>query len=358
MKAKSSLLLIALFFLSFSCKKKESGNSGETINFKKSEMLSHTANQIILPGFLKLKTAVTELNSSWAIFNANNAETSFVQLQEKWKNAVLKFHGVKVYEFGPSASVGLRAALGTFPTDTSKILSNSSDANVNLALSVNIDAIGFSALEYIFFRQNAKTKLIADANLRSYVDKLIFKITNEVNTVYTAWNSSYGATFSESTGTESTSGFSLLINEYNKEYELAKNAKLGIPIGKQSLGIPQIQYIESPYAKISLLILKENLSTLKDLFLGKGQNGSENLGFDDYLHALEKASLVSSINLGFSGIENDLNGLSDNILAEIHNNPSKLDALYTKMQNLVVHLKTDMTSAFGVLITYQDNDGD
>jgi len=46
------------------------------------------------------------------------------------------------------------------------------------------------------------------------------------------------------------------------------------------------------------------------------------------------------------------------LVVEIQNQPSTLDALYTKLQNLVVHFKTDMTSAFGVLITYQDNDGD
>jgi len=39
-------------------------------------------------------------------------------------------------------------------------------------------------------------------------------------------------------------------------------------------------------------------------------------------------------------------------------NPQSLDNLYVKMQNLVVSIKTDMSSAFGVLITYQDNDGD
>ena len=37
---------------------------------------------------------------------------------------------------------------------------------------------------------------------------------------------------------------------------------------------------------------------------------------------------------------------------------SDLNELYTLLQGQVVYLKTDMTSAFGVLITYQDNDGD
>lgn len=357
MRIYSFFIILSLLLLGFSCKKKKT-NEEETVNFKKGEMLVHTANQIILPGLLNLKNAISELNSSWDQFKVNQDNASLIVAQGKWQNAVLSFHKVKVFEFGPTASVGLRAALGTFPTDTAKITSNAGNSSVNLALSTNLDAIGFPALEYILFRNNARNQLITSSEMQNYVDNILAKMTSEVNSVYSSWNSGYAATFGTSTGTESTSGFSLLINEFSKEYELAKNAKLGIPIGKQSLGIAQINYVESPFAKISLLILKENILALRDLFQGKGNNGVDNLGFDDYLNALEKSTIVSNINNGFSGVISDLNSLNDDLIFEIQNNPSQLDALYTKMQNLVVHIKTDMTSAFGVLITYQDNDGD
>jgi len=357
MKILSLLILLTLLLFGFSCKKKKT-NEEEAVNFKKGEMLVHTANKIVLPGLLNLKNSVNELNSSWNQFKTNQDDVSLLEVQSKWESAVLKFHRVKIYEFGPSATVGLRAALGTFPTDTAKIISNSASSGTNLALSTNVDAIGFPALEFIFFRNNAKNQLIGNAQMQTYVDDILAKMSGEVNSVYSSWNIGYAASFGTSTGTESTSGFSFLINEFNKEYELAKNAKLGIPIGKQSLGIAQIEYVESPYAKISLKILKENVLALRDLFRGKGNNGVENLGFDDYLNALEKSTIVTNINNGFDGIIADLNNLNDDLIIEIQNSPAQLDALYTKMQNLVVHIKTDMTSAFGVLITYQDNDGD
>ncbi len=357
MKLYSLLLILFILVTAFSCKKKNA-NEDEVSDFKKGEMLTHIANQIVLPNFLNLQNSVSELNTSWNQFKTVQDDASLEELQMRWQTAVLSFHKVKVYEFGPSMNVGLRAALGTFPTDTTKIITNAGNANTNLALLENIDAIGFPALEFIFFRNNAKNELIGSTQMQTYVDNILTKMTAEVNSVNAAWNGGYSATFGTSTGTESTSGFSQLMNEFCKEYELAKNAKLGIPIGKQSLGIPQISYVESPYAKISLLILKQNVITLRDLFQGKGANGIDNLGMDDYLLALEKSSIVSTINSGFSSILTDLNALNDDILIEIQNNPGQLDALYTKMQNLVVAIKTDMTSAFGILITYQDNDGD
>ena len=40
------------------------------------------------------------------------------------------------------------------------------------------------------------------------------------------------------------------------------------------------------------------------------------------------------------------------------NNKPAVNECYSKMQQLVPYTKVDMTSALGVLITYQDNDGD
>jgi hypothetical protein len=34
------------------------------------------------------------------------------------------------------------------------------------------------------------------------------------------------------------------------------------------------------------------------------------------------------------------------------------ETAYNEVRNMVVYLKTDMPSALGILITYQDNDGD
>ena len=97
---------------------------------------------------------------------------------------------------------------------------------------------------------------------------------------------------------------------------------------------------------------------LKDLFNGNNSTGAVGKGFDDYLISLEKQDLVNSINTTFSSIISDIDTMSGTFEEVLTNNPSSLDALYTKIHNLTVSLKTDMTSAFGVLITYQDNDGD
>lgn len=352
----TSILLAAyLLVSSSSCKKKVEDPIEST--YKKGDMLNHIGSQIILPGFVELNEEITSLKEAWDSLVQQGTEVQLVSVQNHWKSTVLAFQDVKMFEFGPSAQVGLRSSLGTFPTDTVKIKSNISNADYNLGTASNIDASGLPALEFLFFRSNA-LDLLAQSNTQAYVNAILNKSTTEIAFVLGQWQSGYLATFQSSTGTESTSAFSLLVNEFNKEYELAKNAKLGIPLGKQSLGIAQYDYIEAPFARFSNRILERNARLVLKVFQGNGKNGVNNLGFDDYLIALDKSSLATEITTEMSAVISAIAALNDDLRYEIDNNTSGLNSLYVNMQNLVVHYKTDMTSAFGVLITYQDNDGD
>ncbi|MFT5581427.1 MAG: putative lipoprotein [Psychromonas sp.] len=354
MKKIISLLIVAIIFV-LGCKPKPTQE--ESVNFKKADMITFMADKIIVPRYSALLTNLGQLQSSFSNFTNQSDQTNLDEMKEAWKSSALAFNFVRVFDFGPARDIGLKASLGTFPSDTSKIMSNIDSGNTFVSTFDQQDAIGLSAIEFILFRENAFA-LLGEQKTKDYLQLLISKANSELNSVLSTWQASYSSKFKLSTGTESTSGFSLLINEFNKDYELAKNAKIGIPIGKQSLGVAQYEYIESPYALFSLRILKANIQAIDGIFKGQDQFGQSAFGFEDYLNALGRSALADEINAEINGILSDISVLDNNLKAEIDTNYASLDELYTKMQNLVVHLKTDMTSAFGVLITYQDNDGD
>ena len=87
-----------------------------------------------------------------------------------------------------------------------------------------------------------------------------------------------------------------------------------------------------------------------------------NLGLDDYMdftNAQQGNSLLSDvIDNQFAEIVAALNGLNDPLSNEVVVNNAQGHETYDKLQQLVPLIKVDMTSALGVLITYQDNDGD
>ena len=103
--------------------------------------------------------------------------------------------------------------------------------------------------------------------------------------------------------------------------------------------------------------------SLNKFINGIGYSNEENgVGFDDYMNFVNaeynSESLSNVINNKFNEISNGLNSLNDPLSNEVTINKTGVQEVYQELQQLVPFIKVDMTSALGVLITYQDNDGD
>jgi uncharacterized protein len=359
MRLKISIFTFSIFtalLLSFSCNKKNKNENNS--DFSKTELLTNLGENIILPSYLKLKLNIEDFEAKHTAFILDKTVQNFDSIKASWKRTYLEWNKVSIFNFGPAMDFGLQAAIGTFPSDSAKILTNITNGSYNLATSDNSDAIGIPAFDFLLYRTTAFEDYSSNTNYSNYALALIQKMKNEVTAVYNLWNTSYLETFKASTGTESTSGFSLFINSFVKSYEDTKWTKLGIPLGKQSLGIAQPIYIETRLSKISFELFAENMDAWKRTFNGDKENGTSGIGLDDYLIDLDRTSLATTINSTLSNIISDINNLDSDFETLLTTNFTALDALYTQIQNLTVSIKTDMTSVMGVLITYQDNDGD
>ena len=350
-------LLPWLFVISilFSCTKED---EEVTPDFNKAELLTNLSGEIILPSVQQFALDLNELSTSFSTFSSDKSQVNLTAVREKLTNAYLTWQTVKIFDFGPIRNNGIKGSIGTYPSDTAVIASNISSGSYNLSSIGNVDAAGLSALDYLLFKQGALTNFQNDANYTTYTQDVIEKMVSEFNTVVSQWQT-YKATFDASTGTSSTSAFSELVNEFNRDFELAKTAKVGIPLGKQSLGIQLPEYIEARYSGLSLDLLAASVQALQNVYNGVGfTTGANGQGFDDYLMHLERNSLDATIDNGFSAIITKTLSFNNTFEQEMAVNVPQLDELYSLLQGHVVHIKTDMTSSFGVLITYQDNDGD
>lgn len=342
-------LLLFMGLVLTSCNKEE---PTEDNPFDKGALLVNLSSNMIIPSLNQfdadlagLMQEVTELEQTANAVNLENTRNA-------WKTAYLTWQTVKIFDFGPIRNNAFKGATGTYPVDTTDINNNIASGSYTLGSAANVDAIGLPSLDYLLYRQGALDSLQNNPNCISYVKDVVQKMIDETNTVITQW-SSYKSTFDASTGTSSTSGFSLFINEFNRDYELAKNAKVGIPLGKQSLDIQMPEFIEARYSGFSFDLLKESITALRNVY-----NGGSGVGCDDYLVHLERTTLDNTIDGNFASIINDVDAFTLTFEEAMEQDVSACDALYLKLQQQVVNIKTDMTSAFGVLITYQDNDGD
>ena len=346
--------LVILISVTFSCNPKKVEQADE---FKKGDLLSNMSS-IIQNDYQLVLDGVTSLETSYNQFVISKSQQDFDSLKSKWEATYLLWQNVLAYDFGPGMDNNLKTNLGTFPTDTVKVTNYIKDNNYDLtSLSSNV-AKGFHVFDFLLFRENAFS-YFNEKKYSDYGSAVLTQTKTLLQNTVSSWKT-YQTTFVASTGTESTSSFSVLVNEYVKAYEECKWTKVGIPLGKQSLDVIQPNYIETPKAKFTWKLLIANIKAVKRQFNGDFQSGKQGIGFDDYLKAVNKTDLVTTINAEFDAIISTVQDFNED-LGTMLNDPAKkkqVDDLYTKIHNLTIHLKTDMTAAFGVMITYQDNDGD
>ncbi len=365
---KNSLIIITCSLALIGCKKKKE-NEQNPEDFDRNSLLENLGDNIIKPRYDDLNNTVNTLNTSIANLTIPVTTTDITNIRTQFKTAYLSWQSCSSFEFGPAANTTLKFNLNTYPSDTSVINNNITNGGYNLGTAANIAAIGFPALDFLLFNDTNVSNTTAffndvtNGNKRlTYLKDVSVYIKNSVNTVHNSWQGSYLSTFKNANGTDVGSSIGLLINSLNLDFEkFIRDGKVGIPVGKRSLGTALPEKSEAFYSKYSLPLLEESISSLQNLINGNGElTGS--IGFDDYLNHLGAKhgndNLSTKINNQFASINQKLSVLTNSIDREVIDNQANVNALYDELQKLVVLLKVDLSSALSVLITYQDNDGD
>ncbi|MGK7394885.1 MAG: imelysin family protein [Candidatus Cyclobacteriaceae bacterium M3_2C_046] len=374
MKYPRTIVIFLLFLLAgmLTWQSCDDENGGTSINFDRQQMLINLGGSIILPSYQQLLQSLENLDNSLDQFIDDVNESNLNQVQSDFKNAYLKWQTVSFYDFGPAADELLRTSLNTFPANFIQINNNIQSENYNLDALSNTDAKGFPALDYLLFGLASTNQEILEEYTQSglssqriaYLKDILEDMLGRTRAVAEAWSPQQGnylQEFTDRDGTDVGSSLGMLFNAYVQHLErFTRDAKIGIPLGIRSLGTPIPNNVEALYSGFSLALASQNITALQNLYLGKGQNDGS--GIHDYLEALQaeynNTSLAITINEQFDQANALLDNVNDPLFMAVTGQAQQVEAAYQALQQLVVLLKVDAASALGILITYQDNDGD
>jgi predicted lipoprotein len=347
--------IFAVYALAFASCKGNDPDDPSGSSFDKEAMLRQIADEVVLPSLSNFQSSVTAFEASVETWSVVQSESNLIAMRSAFDVMYVDWQQCAPIAWGPAAEHQSNLVINTFPADTTRIRTLLSLASYDLMESANIQAKGLPALDYLLYSANLtqwSTEVIT-----SYLQANVALIKDESAYVLGEWQATYRDQFIQSTGSDVGSALGMMVNAINQDFELVKNAKVGIPLGKKTLGVAQPEKVEAPYAQYSTRLIHDNLNAILDIF-----TGADGLGIDDLLDSLNaqygQVLLSDAIEQGFGDVISQLNDLNPDLASEIHTNPERVEALYSSLQNLVVLLKTDMPSRLGVQITYQDNDGD
>jgi len=366
--------LVAIFLLiGFGCDKNDDGSDdGSGSDFNRKALLENTASNIVIPNYQDLVNQLSTLKEKTDAFTNSPGKKKLDEAQQAFKDAYVAWQHCSTFDFGPANNT-LRANVNTFPVDIATINNNITTGNYDFSGLYANDEKGFPALDYLLFGKQDDQAVIdsftnaPDAqNRKTYLNDVVKDLQDNVESVHNDWQASGGnyiEEFVNNTGTGEGSSLSFLVNELSKDWEIIKDNELGIPVGEKSIDDEKFpKKVQALYSEYSIKLALEHAKAIENIFLGRARSGADGKGFDEYLQSLDAQKsgkpLAKQIREQFGTCKQKIQAIPSPLSKSVNDNESKVkDAFDAVLRNLAF-IKTDMASALGVQITYQDNDGD
>ena len=133
-------------------------------------------------------------------------------------------------------------------------------------------------------------------------------------------------------------------------------------VGLRSAGVAHPDDAEAFYTGRSIELALETFNAIENVYYGRSRSGDNGSGFDDYIIHLNaqhvNGTLHDAIVAQFAVARTALTAVPDPLSATVMTDKPVVENAYKELVKLLALLKTDLPSSLGVVITYQDGDGD
>ena len=345
-------------------------DDNNSTNFDRSELLNNYSDNIVIPAYEEYVASTNNLLTVINDFALSPADNSkLLTCSEQLKIVSLKWQLASLFDFGPASDYALLEFTNSYPTSTGDIELSIGAENWIAGQASNIDNVGLPALDYLLNEEGAMDKLNANPARVSHLVRQAEFLNEQGELVLETWQSSYQSNFVSMTGTEMGSSIGAILNAFNRVFEAnIRKQKLGLPSGVSTFsGNPLPGHVEAKYANYwSIDLLYEALLSIEKVYMGNSSSSNpiamEGVGFDDYLISLGDEAFGQGLNndiiAQIQSSKEAVLSLDDPLSEFVLTNQETCLSVYSELQALVVLFKVDMMSSLGVLITYQDNDGD
>jgi predicted lipoprotein len=358
------------FVLFLAACSKSGGKSDNTSGNGPDSVLVNLGKNIILPSYQQLAATTATLDAAVAAFTLDPTPETLGSAQSAFKEAYFSWAACSEFEFGPAADQYMTTHFtNAFPTDTVLIKANAGGSAYTLDGVGNFAAQGFPALDYLLFAygDNATvarfTTSSSAAGAKQYLKTLSSSLKTKSAAVLNAWSASGGNyldKFGKATGTDAGSSLSLMVNAFVMDFDVTlQNYKIGIPIGIYGPNtLPKSpEKVEAYYSGLSSQLLETQVKAYQDIYRGAAGGG-----LDDKIAATKAQSngqpLNDVIKAQWTTLLTKIQILPAPLASGVQNNDPSINAAYTEVRKMTVLLKVDMSSALGIKISFQDDDGD
>ncbi len=366
----SALLLLALVLPG--CTDENDPSTDPFRSYDRQAMLTSTRDQVIVPAFRLFTEQSTAFQDQAALLDNSPSNLIISGIQDQWLSAATAWEQAAVYSFGPAETLNLASGVAyeANPTVIENAVIGTAPITQAFVDGLPASAKGLWALEYLLFdRDGGNAALLPRlttapdaARRRALIVALATDLTLRAAAAEAAWTAgAYPAAFVAADGNDVNSSISQLANAIVQHTEVLKNKRLGIPLGDANAGVAQPARAVGYRSRTSGQLLNAGLRGIRAAFQGNATTATTPAtGLDNLLDHLgaqgaNGQKLSDAIQTQFAAAETLATG---DIVSLVDQQRQPVLDLQTATKQLTVLLKVDMVSKLGVLLTFNDNDGD
>ncbi|HRI21635.1 MAG TPA: imelysin family protein [Panacibacter sp.] len=255
-------------------------------------VLTDFANNVALSSYLNLSINATKLNTALTNLNATTNDANLAIARQAWKDMRTVWEQSESYLFGPVEDNDYDPNMDTWPTDyvqLDSVLASTNALTVADIQSFTLSLRGYHPIEYIIFGENSsRTAAELTVRQKTYMISLSTDLTNTCNDLYLSWASA-PVNFAQQVLTAGSGSI-----KYAKKQEVflaLADGLIGIceEVGEGKMKEPfdaqDPQIVESPYSGNSTTDFKNNITGIRNVYLGL--NGGK--GLKDLVAAKNKS---------------------------------------------------------------------
>ena len=350
-----------------------------TKNERFGRVLETLASDVAVPAYDAFASAADGFAEAAGTFCDTLSAERLAAAQAGWRRAMAAWISASVPQFGPirEDNRNLRVQFwpdqnNNVPRSVEQVLAGTDPITAESLAGRSVAAQGLPAAEQLLFdpdgdplgafldgargvRRCALLRAIA-TNLRT--------IASETATAWERTGGNYASALARSGGDNGAfasrgAAVEEVLNSLVTVVERTKNDRLGKPLALPEGGEPLLARAESRRSRTSLVNVERAVAALRRFYLG-GEGETQGYGFDDFLRLGGDTSLHTKIDDLFATVLAHLRGLPSSLDDAVADpaDRAELDALYADLGRLTSLLKNDLAEATGVVVGFNENDGD
>jgi predicted lipoprotein len=334
------------------------------------ELLESWSTELIVPLYAQFDAHSQAVAGSLDALCTAPSDASLAAARSAWGDARAPFKQAEVFAFGPYSRPEFRIGpkLDSWPAQPDTIedyLAGGEPVDPARLAALGVFNKGLPAIEYMLFAPDVATPArLSEPRRCEYLRSAGAELASRAIEIHVAWAPDGGNFAAQLSGAGRTStawrtlrdAFSEVINRMGFTLENVRRDKLGRPLGDMSGGVAVPEMAESRFSGRSIQDILDNLEGIEVLYFGDptrnvpgvsryaGERGRSD--FDE--------SMAGAIGAARAALEAVATPLTEAVTAD----PERVREASARLGQLQTLIQTELISALGLSLNFNDSDGD